>query len=93
MLKKAANLRQGYGRQASGVPCLRRSGFAFTRCSCYKAQARRQVGPLSTFGLTDLALFAPFALTYSVYAPGTKSPPAVLDLAPPKRLGSVVRAL
>jgi len=28
MLKKAASLRQGYGRQASGVPCLRRSGFA-----------------------------------------------------------------
>jgi len=22
MLKKAASLRQGYGRQASGVPCL-----------------------------------------------------------------------
>jgi len=28
MLKKAASLRQGYGRQASRVPCFRRSGFA-----------------------------------------------------------------
>ncbi len=27
-LKKGVSLRQGYGRQASGVPCLRRSGFA-----------------------------------------------------------------
>ena len=27
-LKKAASLRQGYGRQASCVPSLRRSGFA-----------------------------------------------------------------
>jgi len=28
MLKKAASLRQSYGRQVSGVPCLRRGSFA-----------------------------------------------------------------
>ncbi len=29
------------------------------------------------FALTGLALFAPFALTYSVYAPGAKAPAAL----------------
>jgi hypothetical protein len=28
MLKKAASLRKSYGPHASGVPCLRRSGYA-----------------------------------------------------------------
>jgi len=42
-------------KSASGVPCLRQSGFA----------------------LTGLALFAPFALTYSNYAPGVKAPAAL----------------
>jgi len=68
LLKKAVSLRQGYGRQASGVPCLRRI-----------AASRRQVGALSSFAVTDLALFAPFALSYSMYAAGAKSPAALLD--------------
>jgi len=37
------------------------------------------LGALSSFALTDLALFAPFALTYSMYAAGAKSPAALLD--------------
>ncbi len=49
MLKKAASLRQGYGRQASGVLAI-----------------------LPTFGLTNLPLFAAFALMYSMYAPRVK---------------------
>jgi len=35
------------------------------------------LGPLSTFGLTDLPLFAAFALTYSMYAPRAKGPAAL----------------
>jgi len=55
MLKKAANLRRGYGRQASGVPCLRRASFAevATKAESGFAQAGRQ--------------FA--VLTYRMYAP------------------------
>ncbi len=48
-------------KSASGVPCLRRSGFA--------QAGRAFVG----FALRGLALFTPFALMYSVYAPGTKA--------------------
>jgi len=67
LLKKTVSLRKGYGRQASGVPCLRHSGFA------------QAVEALSSFAVTDLALFAPFALSYSMYAAGAKSPAALLD--------------
>jgi len=63
MLKKhALSLSEG---SASGIPCLRRNGFAFTRCSRYHAQARRQVGPL-------------VVLTYFVYAPRVNGPAVLL---------------
>ncbi len=42
--------------------------------------------------LESLSGFAPFALTYSGYAPGAKAPTALLDLAPPKRLRAGERA-
>ena len=38
------------------------------------------LGPLSTFGLTDLPLFAAFALTYFTYAPCANGPAALLDV-------------
>ncbi len=39
---------------------------------------QRRLGPMSSFARTDLALFVPFALTYSVvYAPGAKAPAAL----------------
>ncbi len=41
-----------------------------------KKSASGVLGSLPGFALTDLA---PFALTYSVYAPGTKAPAALLD--------------
>ncbi len=41
-----------------------------------KKSASGVLGSLSGFALTGLALFAPFALTYSVYAPGAKAPAA-----------------
>ncbi len=48
-------------RAASGVP-----GFA--------GAARQTWGrPFAAFGLTDLSLFAAFALTYEAYAPGVKT--------------------
>jgi len=34
---------------------------------------------LPTFGLTDLSLFATFALTYETYAPRVKTAAALLD--------------
>jgi len=34
---------------------------------------------LPTFGLTDVSLFATFALTYSMYAPRVKKAAALLD--------------
>ncbi len=57
-----------------------------------KKSAYGVLGSLSGFALTDLALFAPFALTYSGYAPGAKAPAALLDLVPPKRLRAGERA-
>ena len=57
-----------------------------------KKSASGVLGPLSGFALTDLALFAPFAHTYSVYASGAKAPAALLVLAPPKRLRTGERA-
>jgi len=44
-----------------------------------EAASRRQVAILPTFGLTDLPLFAAFALTYSMYAPRVKVAAALLD--------------
>ncbi len=71
MLKKAAGLRQGYGRQASCVPSLRRASFAevATKAESGFAQAGRAFG----------------VLTYSVYAPRAQSPAALLDDPPPPR--------
>ncbi len=60
--------------------------------SIVEGSASGVLGFLSGFALTDLALFAPFALTYSGYAPGAKAPTALLDLAPPKRLRAGERA-
>ncbi len=40
-LKKAASLGQGYGRQASCVPCLRRSGFAQAGSGFWRAHVLR----------------------------------------------------
>ncbi len=51
------------------------------------------LGVLSSFALTDLALFAPFALTYSMYAAGAKSPAFLLDRLfqlPLSREGAIV---
>jgi len=49
MLKKAASLRQGYGRQANGVPCLCRASFAqvATNAESGFAQAGRPVAVLT----------------------------------------------
>jgi len=63
MLKKAVNLRQGYGRQASGIPWLCLSG------------SHRHGRHFSAFGLTDLPLFVTFALTYGAHAPRVKPTP------------------
>ena len=38
---------------------------------------QRRARPLVGFTFTGLALFTPFALTYSVYAPGAKAPAAL----------------
>jgi hypothetical protein len=53
--------------------------FGFFREGLVKKAASGVLGALSSFALTDLALFAPFALTYSMYAAGAKFPAALLD--------------
>ncbi len=50
------------------------SGAQTGQVGLLKKSASSVLGSLSGFALTDLALFAPFALTYSVYAPGAKAP-------------------
>ena len=45
-------------------------------CWSYGRQASGVPGALSRFALTDLALFARFALTYSMYPAGAKTPAA-----------------
>ncbi len=59
MLKKTASLRQGYGRQASCVPSLRRSGFA---------QAGR------AFGVLTYSVYAPRAKSPAALLDGRFQP-------------------
>ncbi len=59
-LKKAASLRQGYGRQASCVPSLRRASFAEVATKAESGFA--QAGRLLVYSRTPCTLRAPKAL-------------------------------
>jgi len=56
-LKKAASLCVPHADRPAALP------------ASAEAASRRQVVVLPTFGLTDVPLFAAFALTYAAYAP------------------------
>ena len=51
----------------------------FYKSGMLKKAASGVLAVLPTFGLTDVPLFAAFALTYEAYAPRVKTAAALLD--------------